>query len=148
MNRSGMSQNEFYKADVDTESHRSGTLGGPVATKANEPFAIKGCEVALPQMSLEHIEGCGLGAARGLARIAHVVDMKVDEFAECFQARRSAASSKGAEARNRRCIVGQGRGACLALNNAVAGQLATFAFYRPFARICRITSLPLQIPQN
>jgi len=38
-------------------------------------------------MSSEHIEGHGLGAARGLAYIAHVVDMKVDEFAEGFQAR-------------------------------------------------------------
>ena len=28
--------------------------------------------------------GCGLGAARGLAYIAHVVDMKADEFAEEF----------------------------------------------------------------
>ncbi|MER8745974.1 hypothetical protein NKH54_23235 [Mesorhizobium sp. M1004] len=82
-----MSQNECYKANVDAERHRSGTLGGPVATKTNEPFAIKGSYVALPQMSLEHIEGCGLGAARGLAYIAHVVDMKVDGFAESFQAR-------------------------------------------------------------
>ncbi|ESY64374.1 hypothetical protein X743_31390 [Mesorhizobium sp. LNHC252B00] len=87
VNCSGMSQNEFYKADVDTESHRSGALVGPVPTKTNEPFAIQGCDVALPQMSSEHIEGCGLGAARGLAYIAHVVDMKVDEFAEGFQAR-------------------------------------------------------------
>ncbi|MET0575455.1 MAG: hypothetical protein ABWZ83_06290 [Mesorhizobium sp.] len=38
-------------------------------------------------MPLQHFEGCGLGAARGLAYIAHVVDMKVDEFAERFQAR-------------------------------------------------------------
>jgi len=38
-------------------------------------------------MSLEHSGGRGLGAARGLAYIAHVVDMEVDEFAECFQAR-------------------------------------------------------------
>ena len=87
VDRSGMSQNEFYKADVDTENHRSGTLGGPVATKTNEPFAIKSRDFAIPQMPLEHIEGCGLGAARGLAYIAHVVDMKVDEFAESFQAR-------------------------------------------------------------
>ena len=77
----------FTKPMSMPSSHRSGTLGGPVATKTNEPFAIKGCDVALPQMSLEHIEGCGLGAARGLAYIAHVVDMKVDEFAESFQAR-------------------------------------------------------------
>ncbi|ESZ68675.1 hypothetical protein X727_21285 [Mesorhizobium sp. L103C119B0] len=33
----------------------------------------------------EHSEGCGLGAARGLAYIAHVVDMEVDEFAEGFR---------------------------------------------------------------
>jgi hypothetical protein len=83
----GMSQNEFYNADVDAESHRSGTLGGPVSTKTNEPSAIESRDIALPQMSLEHIEGCGLGAAMGLAYIAHVVDMKVDEFAESFQAR-------------------------------------------------------------
>jgi hypothetical protein len=38
-------------------------------------------------MSLEHIRGRGLGAARGLAHIAHVVDMKVDKFAEGFKAR-------------------------------------------------------------
>ena len=76
-----MSQNEFYKADVDAERDRSGTLGGPVATKTNEPFAIKSRDAALPQMSLERIEGCGLGAARGLAYIAHVVDMKVGEYA-------------------------------------------------------------------
>ncbi|CAI2934438.1 protein of unknown function [Aminobacter niigataensis] len=84
MNGSGMSQNEFHKTDVDTESHRSGTLSCSITTKANEPFAIKGHDVALPQMSLEHIKGCGLGAARGLAYIAHVVDMEVDEFAESF----------------------------------------------------------------
>ncbi|MER8461845.1 hypothetical protein [Mesorhizobium sp. M1396] len=55
----------------------------------------KGRDVALPQMSLEHIEGCGLGAARGLAYIAHVVDMKVDEFAEDFQARYTGRCEKG-----------------------------------------------------
>ncbi|ESX00646.1 hypothetical protein X769_22015 [Mesorhizobium sp. LSJC268A00] len=33
----------------------------------------------------EHSEGCGLGAARGLAYIAQVVDMEVDEFAEGFR---------------------------------------------------------------
>src|SRR5437764_166031 len=82
-----MRQDEFYKADVDAESHWSRALCGPVTTKTNEPFAIKGCDVALAQVFLEHIEGCGLGAARGLAYIAHVVDMKVDEFAEGFQAR-------------------------------------------------------------
>ena len=82
-----MRQDKFYKADVDTERHWPGALGGPVATKTNESFAIESRDVALPQMSLEHIEGCGLGAARGLAYIAHVVDMKVDEFAESFQAR-------------------------------------------------------------
>lgn len=82
-----MRQDKFYKADVDAESRRSGTLRGPVATKMNKPFAIESRDVALPQMSLEHIEGCGLGAARGLAYIAQVVDMKVDEFAESFQAR-------------------------------------------------------------
>lgn len=38
-------------------------------------------------MSLEHTEGCGLGAARGLAYIAHVVDMEVYKFAEVLQAR-------------------------------------------------------------
>ena len=38
-------------------------------------------------MPLQHFEGCGLGAARGLAYIAHVVDMKVDEFAEGLQTR-------------------------------------------------------------
>src|SRR5438445_13567898 len=79
--------NKAKLPDVDAESHRAGALGGTVATKADEPFAIEGRDVALPQMSLEHIEGCGLGAARGLAYIAHVVDMKVDEFAERFQAR-------------------------------------------------------------
>lgn len=37
---------------------------------------------------LRSAETChGLGAARGLAYIAHVVDMKVDEFAESFLAR-------------------------------------------------------------
>ncbi|ESZ31259.1 hypothetical protein X733_22925 [Mesorhizobium sp. L2C067A000] len=81
-----MSQYEFYKADVHAERHRSGTLGGPVAPKTNEPFAIESRNVALPQMSLEHIESRGLGAARGLAYITHVVDMKVDEFTESFQA--------------------------------------------------------------
>jgi len=36
---------------------------------------------------LRSAETChGLGAARGLAYIAHVVDMKVDEFAESFLA--------------------------------------------------------------
>ncbi|MFD2057984.1 hypothetical protein ACFSQT_34370 [Mesorhizobium calcicola] len=84
MNRSGMSQNEFYKADVDTEGHRSGTLGGSITTNANEPFAIKRRDAALPKMPLQHIEGCSLGAERGLAYIAHVVDMKVDELAESF----------------------------------------------------------------
>ncbi|WP_165779846.1 hypothetical protein [Mesorhizobium sanjuanii] len=87
MDRSGVSKNKFYKADVDTKSHQSGTLGGAVTTKTNEPFAIERCEVALPRMPLEHIEGRGLGAARGLAYIAHVVDMKVYQFAEGFQAR-------------------------------------------------------------
>lgn len=87
VNRSSMSQNEFYKANVDAESHRTGTLGGSITAKSNEPFAIESRDTALPEMPLEHIEGCGLGAARGLAYIAHVVDMKVDEFAERFQAR-------------------------------------------------------------
>lgn len=84
---SGMRQNELYEADVDAESHRSGALGCPVTTKTNEAFTIESRDVALPQMSLKHIEGGGLGAARGLAYIAHVVDMKVNKFAEGFQAR-------------------------------------------------------------
>lgn len=82
-----MRQDKFYKADVYTERHRSSTLCGPVTTKTNEPFAIEGRDAALPQMSLEHIQRCGLGAARGLAYIAHVIDMKVDEFAESLKAR-------------------------------------------------------------
>ncbi|MGX5847786.1 hypothetical protein ACWGTO_12010 [Mesorhizobium sp. PL10] len=77
----------FLKADVDIGSHWSGTLGGSITTKANEPFAIEGGDAARPKTPLQHIEGCGLGPARGLAYIAHVVDMKVDEFAERFQAR-------------------------------------------------------------
>lgn len=80
-----MRQDKFHKADVDTESPRPGTLGGPIATRTNEPSASR--DVAFPHMSLEHIEGCGLGAARGLAYIAQVVDRKVDEFAESLQAR-------------------------------------------------------------
>lgn len=43
-----MTQDKFYEADVDTESHRTGTLGGPVATKTNESFAIESRNVALP----------------------------------------------------------------------------------------------------
>ncbi|WP_210243733.1 hypothetical protein [Mesorhizobium sp. B1-1-5] len=39
-------------------------------------------------MSLQHSKGRGLGAARGLAYIAHVVDMDVvDELAEGLKAR-------------------------------------------------------------
>ncbi|WP_292121574.1 hypothetical protein, partial [Mesorhizobium sp.] len=53
----------------------------------DEPFAIESRDVAFPQVSLEHIEGGGLGAARGLAYIADVADMEVDEFAESFKAR-------------------------------------------------------------
>jgi hypothetical protein len=62
-------------------------LGSPVTAETNEPLAIESRDVALAEMSLEQSEGRGLGAARGLAYIAHVVDMKVDEFAEGFQAR-------------------------------------------------------------
>ncbi|MER9938598.1 hypothetical protein [Mesorhizobium sp. M0088] len=62
-------------------------MGSPVTAETNEPFAIESRDVALAEMSLEHSKGRGLGAARGLAYIAHVVDMKVDEFAEGFQAR-------------------------------------------------------------
>ncbi|CDX30751.1 hypothetical protein MPLDJ20_140024 [Mesorhizobium plurifarium] len=82
-----MRQDKFYKADVDAERHRSGTLGGPLTTKTDEPFAIESRNVALSQVSSQQIEGGGLGAARRLAYIAHVVDMEVDEFAECFKAR-------------------------------------------------------------
>jgi hypothetical protein len=59
-------------------------LGGSISTEANEPFAVECRNVAFAKMPLQQIEGCGLGAARGLAYIAHVVDMKVDEFAEGF----------------------------------------------------------------
>ncbi|ESY68954.1 MULTISPECIES: hypothetical protein [Mesorhizobium] len=45
----------------------------------------RGPRYCISKMSLEHIEGCGLGAARGLAYIAHVVDMKVHELAKSFQ---------------------------------------------------------------
>jgi hypothetical protein len=77
-------------------------LGGPVATKTNDPFAINGCDVALPQMSLEHIEGRGLGAARGLAYIAHVVDMKVDEFADSFHPRYTGPTCRSVSVAQRR----------------------------------------------
>lgn len=87
MHRSSMSQDEFYKADIDTEGHRPGALGSTLPTEADEPFAIQSSDVALAKMPFEHIEGRGLGAARGLAYIAHVVDMKVNEVAEGFQAR-------------------------------------------------------------
>ena len=67
--------------------HRSGALGGAIATETNEPFAIESRHIALSKFPLQHGECRGLGAERGLAYIAHVVDMKVDEFAEGFQAR-------------------------------------------------------------
>lgn len=38
-------------------------------------------------MSLQYRQGRGLGAARGLAYIAHVVDMEADELAEGLKAR-------------------------------------------------------------
>lgn len=43
VDRSGVGKNKFYKADVDTEGHRSGTLVGAVTTKTNEPLAIERC---------------------------------------------------------------------------------------------------------
>ena len=63
------------------------TLGGSLTTEMDEPFAIESRDLAFAQVSFEHIEGGGLRAARGLAYIAHVVDMEVDEFAESFKAR-------------------------------------------------------------
>ncbi|WP_245429945.1 hypothetical protein [Mesorhizobium sp. WSM3859] len=82
-----MRQDKFYKADVYTESHRSSALGGPLTTKTNKPFAIQVRDATLPELPFQHTEGRGLGAARGLAYIAHVVDMKLYEFAESFPAR-------------------------------------------------------------
>lgn len=82
-----MRQDELYEANIDAERHRSGTLVGSLTTKKDEPFAIESRDVAFPQVSFKHLEGGGLGAARGLAYIAHVVDMEVDEFAKSFEAR-------------------------------------------------------------
>ncbi|MBZ9847757.1 hypothetical protein LB565_07125 [Mesorhizobium sp. CA14] len=82
-----MRQDKLYEADVDTERHRAGTLGSAPAAELSEPFAIERCDAALAKMSPDHIEGRGLGAARGLAYIAHVVDMEVDELAEGLKTR-------------------------------------------------------------
>jgi hypothetical protein len=62
-------------------------LGGAIAAETNEPLAIESRHIARAKMSSQHVECRGLGAERGLAYIAHVVDMKVDEFAEGLQAR-------------------------------------------------------------
>ena len=62
-------------------------------------------------MPLEHIEGRGLGAARGLAYIAHVVDMEADELAEGPKARY--ADLVGVSPRSTRRSVGQRRASSL-----------------------------------
>ncbi len=84
---SWVASNALYQADVDAERHRSGALSGPIAAETNEPLAIESRHIALAKMSSQHVECRGLGAERGLAYIAHVVDMKVDEFAEALEAR-------------------------------------------------------------
>ncbi|MBZ9660755.1 hypothetical protein LB523_17010 [Mesorhizobium sp. ESP-6-4] len=73
--------------DADRLAYNNVPLRGPVTTKTNKPFTIERSDVALPQISFQHRKGRSLGAARGLAYIAHVLDMKVYEFAESFQAR-------------------------------------------------------------
>jgi hypothetical protein len=62
-------------------------------------------------MSLQYRQGRGLGAARGLAYIAHVVDMEADELAEGLKARY--ADLVGVSPRSTRRSVAQRRASSL-----------------------------------
>lgn len=52
-------------------------------------LAIESSHIALSKLPLQHIRRRSFRAERGLAHIAHVVDMKVNEFAEGPEARNS-----------------------------------------------------------
>ena len=84
---------ELYCWTATVRAWIGGTPTAPPVVKAMtiskvlRLFTIESPDVAFAQMSFEHIDGRGLGAARGLAYIAHVADMEVDEFAESLEAR-------------------------------------------------------------
>jgi hypothetical protein len=65
----------------------AGRRPGPRARELNEPFAVESCDAALAKTVFGSFEGGGFGAARGLAYVAHVVDMEVYELAEGLKAR-------------------------------------------------------------
>lgn len=82
-----MGQNELDHSDIDADRDGACTLRRPVPAEANEALAVERPHIAFAKLPLQHLEDCGLGAQRSLADVAHVVDMKVDEVPECFQAR-------------------------------------------------------------
>ncbi|WP_292167331.1 hypothetical protein [Mesorhizobium sp.] len=89
MNRSSVRQNELNDADVHADRHGACALDGAFAAKADHLLAIESNHVALSELPLQHIKRRSLGAERRLAHIAHIVDMKVNEFAEGLEARNS-----------------------------------------------------------
>ncbi|MDQ0471028.1 hypothetical protein [Labrys wisconsinensis] len=58
-----------------------------VTTEPNEALPIERGQVTRSEFALQVLERRGLRAERGLADLAHVRDMKVDEFTERREAR-------------------------------------------------------------
>ena len=82
-----MRQNEFDCSNIYADGDGARPLCCPVTIEANEPLAIEGRHIALAELPLQQFQRGGLGAQRSLADVAHVVDMKVNEFPECCQPR-------------------------------------------------------------
>ncbi|MBD3844453.1 hypothetical protein IED13_01985 [Bosea sp. SSUT16] len=91
-------QNELDHPDIDAKGDRTCALRCPVATEANEPLAIEGRHIALSELPLQQFKCGRLGSQRSLADVAHVVDMKIDEFPNVF--RRAMRDSFGASPRS------------------------------------------------
>lgn len=82
VNRGRVGKDEADRSDIHSNGHRTGPCGCPGSSKMDKTLAIHLHELQLTESALQHLQGGVLGAAGRATNFLHVVDVKIDEFAE------------------------------------------------------------------
>jgi hypothetical protein len=75
-----------YRADIHTYGDWPGALLGAITSEPNQSFAIQFRSSQSAKFTLEHFKNSAFGAARWLAHLIDVIDMKIDRIAKRFPA--------------------------------------------------------------
>jgi hypothetical protein len=87
MYRSGMSQDQADRPDVDAEGHRTCARHRPGSPVVDQSLTVDVADPELAKVTLQCIQGCGLAAAGRFSDSAHVGYVEVDKFPEGREAR-------------------------------------------------------------